>query len=245
MRDKPRLYINQKLEIEMFGNLSKEQAHYLCNVLRLPIGGEFMAFNGFDGEYCAKITEANKKGAIFQCVEKFKEQDEVPNISLFFAPIKGHRNDNIIEKATEIGIKNIQPIITERTIVRKINVEKYQAIAIEAAEQCERLNVPDIQEIKGLFEVLEYTDKGVAILFADELGATELSSAKDIASINLRDKAKIALLIGPEGGFSAKEREKILKYENVTPITLGPRILRADTAVISGLTLIQKFGGDW
>jgi 16S rRNA (uracil1498-N3)-methyltransferase len=239
MRDAPRLYINSKMAIGQEINLNKDQNHYICGVMRKNLNDEIVVFNGENGEFLAKIIEAAKKSSIIACVEQLRPQIELPQIQLFFAPIKGHRNDNIIEKATEIGVRYIQPIITERTIVRKPNIEKYLQNAIEAAEQCEGLNVPQIFPELDLQKAIDNFD-GDKIFFADEAGGGAF--LKNKASQN--DK-KIALLIGPEGGFSPRERNIILQNPKICPISLGTRILRADTAVITGLALLQTFWGDW
>lgn len=239
MRDKPRLFIDTELVIDQEINLSKEQSHYIANVMRKDIGDEICVFDGKNGEFDAKITHVSKKSVTIECVKQIRPQDDLPNITLFFAPIKGHRNDNIIEKATEIGIKNIFPIISERTIVRKPNIEKYRLNAIEAVEQCESLTIPNFYPEKNLMDAINAFE-GDKIFFADEAGGGNF--IKNAVSQN--DKS-IALLIGPEGGFSEGERNKLLTNKKVCPISLGSRILRADTAVITGLALLQSFWGDW
>lgn len=239
MRDKPRLFIDKELVIDQEINLSKEQSHYIANVMRKNIGDEICAFDGVNGEFDAIITQASKKSVTIKCVKQTRAQDDLPNITLFFAPIKGHRNDNIIEKATEIGIKNIFPIISERTIVRKPNIEKYRLTAIEAVEQCESLTIPNFYPEKNLMDAIN-SFEGDRIFFADEAGGGNY--IKNAVSQN--DKS-IALLIGPEGGFSESERNRILENKKVCPVSLGKRILRADTAVISGLALLQSNWGDW
>ena len=239
MRDKPRLYIDTELAIGQEINLSKEQSHYIANVMRKNIGDEICVFDGKNGEFDAKITQVSKKSVTIECIKQIRAQDNLPNITLFFAPIKGHRNDNIIEKATEIGIKNIFPIISERTIVRKPNIEKYRLNAIEAVEQCESLTIPNFYPEKNLMDAINAFE-GDKIFFADEAGGGNF--IKNAVSQN--DKS-IALLIGPEGGFSEGERKKLLTNKKVCPISLGGRILRADTAVITGLALLQSFWGDW
>ncbi len=239
MRDKPRLFIDTELVIDQEINLSKEQSHYIANVMRKDIGDEICVFDGKNGEFDAKITQVSKKSVTIECIKQTRAQDDLPNITLFFAPIKGHRNDNIIEKATEIGIKNIFPIISERTIVRKPNIEKYRLNAIEAVEQCESLTIPNFYPEKNLMDAINAFE-GDKIFFADEAGGGNF--IKNAVSQN--DKS-IALLIGPEGGFSEGERNKLLTNKKVCPISLGSRILRADTAVITGLALLQSFWGDW
>ena len=215
MRDKPRLFIDTELVIDQEINLSKEQSHYIANVMRKDIGDEICVFDGKNGEFDAKITQVSKKSVTIECIKQTRAQDDLPNITLFFAPIKGHRNDNIIEKATEIGIKNIFPIISERTIVRKPNIEKYRLNAIEAVEQCESLTIPNFYPEKNLMDAINAFE-GDKIFFADEAGGGNF--IKNAVSQN--DKS-IALLIGPEGGFSEGERKKLLTNKKVCPISLG------------------------
>lgn len=239
MRDFPRLYIDDLLEIGVKFTLSKEHCHYLNHVMRRKLNDKIMVFNGKNGEFIAQICEISKKSIEIEIIEQTRIQSILPEITLYFAPIKGHRNDNIIEKATEIGIKNIVPIITERTIIRKPNIEKYLSIAIEAAEQCESLNIPNINQENNLIDAVLNSQANI-IFFADEAGG-----GKSLASCLSFNFQNIALLIGPEGGFSQNEREKLLSIDKICPISLGPRILRADTAAISGLCLLQTFWGDW
>lgn len=239
MRDSPRIFIETDLFQSGNFELNRDQTHYLLNVLRKGIGDEVIVFNGRDGEFCAKIENIGKKSTNLVTVSKIRDQNELPNLTLLFSPIKGHRNDNIVEKATEIGTKCLFPIICERTIVRNANIEKYRANAIEAAEQCEGLNVPQILPASHLFDAINNIDCDL-ILFADETGGGK--AIGDIIDQNIKS---IALLIGPEGGFSNQERQKLLQYEKVKAFSLGPRILRADTAAITGLALIQSNWGDW
>lgn len=239
MRDSPRIFTDNALIIDAEIEIDRDQTHYLVNVLRKGEGDEVVIFNGKDGEFCAQIGKIGKKSALLKCLSKTREQNQLPEVTLLFSPIKGHRNDNIIEKATEIGTKTIQPIICERTIVRNANIEKYRANAIEAAEQCEGLNIPMIAPACNLTDAINsYT--GELILFADEAGG-----GKSVQELIHEGINSVALLIGPEGGFSDNERRKLLQNEKVRAFSLGPRILRADTAVISGLTLIQSHFGDW
>lgn len=239
MRDFPRLYINDLLEIGANIQISKEQSHYLANVMRKKLDDKIIVFDGKNGEFIAKICELSKKSIIIEIIEQTRLQTNLPQITLFFAPIKGHRNDNIIEKATEIGVKNIVPIITERTIVRKPNIEKYHQNIIEAAEQCEGLCIPLVFDEVHLFEAIE-NFQGDKILFADEAGGGNF-----INNILSQNDKNIGILIGPEGGFSEKERDLLLSNSKIYPVSLGPRILRADTAAICSMAIIQQFWGDW
>lgn len=239
MRDSPRIFVKNALELDCEIEITRDQTHYLTNVLRKTVGDEIIVFNGQDGEYCARIVGIGKKSSVLKTFSKTRNQSNLPEITLLFSPIKGHRNDNIIEKATEIGTKYIQPIICERTIVRNANIEKYEANAIEAAEQCEGLNIPKTSPARNLFDALNNIESEL-ILFADEAGG-----GKSISELLDKNTKSVALLIGPEGGFGVVERQKLLQMPSVRAFSLGPRILRADTAAITGLTLIQSYWGDW
>lgn len=237
----PRLYIDDAILGEgVEFPLSKPHCHYLFNVLRLGENDEFFGFDGKNGQWLIKIIAASKKNGMAKCIEQTREQEFLPDLTLYFAPIKGHRNDAIIEKATELGATKIIPVITEHTIVRKTNSEKMRANAIEAAEQCERLNVPQIEETISLDSLLGSYPENAALVFADEAG-----DGVFIADALKNAPEKLGLLIGPEGGFSPKERERIISHKATIPISLGKRILRADTASFAGLSLIQTFWGDW
>jgi 16S rRNA (uracil1498-N3)-methyltransferase len=240
MKPSQRLYVTSDLQEGARVILGANQAHYLINVLRLPIGGEVLLFNGRDGEWSAKVSAAGKKSAEVTCKSQTRVQDQVPNLTLMFAPVKGDRTDYIVEKATELGVGTIIPVITERTIVRKINREKLQARCIEAAEQCERLSVPEVAEPIALHTLFSPMADGNMILFADEAG-----DAQTIAQVLSATQSRVSLLIGPEGGFTPAERAKLRATNHIRPISLGPRVLRADTAVFAGLALVQSAWGDW
>lgn len=243
MRHIPRIYLNDSLVIDKTIILSKTHAHYLFNVMRVEESQEILVFNGIDGEFKAIIQEASKKQVSIEINSKTREQTNLSNIHLFFAPIKGNRNENIIEKATEIGVKSITPVITERTIVRKANIEKFQTIAIEAAEQCERINIPNINESISLEHFMSLKHQGI-VIFADETGAESKISDLDLQKYLADESNEIGLLIGPEGGFSDKERNMLLELSFISPICLGTNILRADTACYAGLVLIQSAIGN-
>jgi 16S rRNA (uracil1498-N3)-methyltransferase len=240
MKPSQRLFVTSPLAEGVPVTLTANQAHYLAHVVRLPIGGAVLLFNGQDGEWSATLSIATKKGGQAECVAPTRPQEKVPDLWLLFAPVKGDRTDYIVEKATELGAAGIIPVITERTIVRKINRERLQARAIEAAEQCERLTVPHVHEAQPLSAFLEApTDDGI-LLFADEAGDTET-----IAAALAHGPSKVALLTGPEGGFTPAERAKLRACPHVRAVSLGPRILRADTATFAGLALVQSVWGDW
>ena len=241
MRDSPRIFITDELVMCEAITLSQNHAHYLNNVMRLnSVGAEVLVFNGKDGLWQCQIKEIGKKFCTIMPVLQIEEQDTQSPLILYFAPIKGGRTESIIEKATELGATQIVPIITERTIVRKTNADKLHLIAIEAAEQCERLNVPQIVDALTLDEFLSMDLGSQTIFFADESQANP-----SIISFKISADQSVGLLIGPEGGFSARERDKILSVKNFQSISLGRNILRADTACFAGLSIIQSQRGDW
>jgi 16S rRNA (uracil1498-N3)-methyltransferase len=231
MKPSQRLFVASDLSHGTTVTLEAGQAHYLANVLRLPIGGEVLLFNGRDGEWIGAVA----------CLRQSRVQETLPDLWLLFAPVKGDRTDYIVEKATELGVAGIVPVITERTIVRKVNQERLQARCIEAAEQCGRLCVPAILPAQPLSAFYQSPSDGGLILFADEAGEA-VTIGKALATSPL---PKIAILIGPEGGFTPQERDTLRACAHVRPVTLGPRILRADTAAYAGLTLVQSAWGDW
>jgi 16S rRNA (uracil1498-N3)-methyltransferase len=240
MKPSQRLHVTSNLSEGARVALDAGQAHYLANVLRLPLGGEVLVFNGRDGEWSAKLRAATKKGGEVLCVLQTRPQDTVPNLWLLFAPVKGDRTDYIVEKATELGAAGIIPVITERTIVRKVNVERLQARCVEAAEQCGRLSVPLVMDAQALSAFCQTPPDDGVLLFADEAG-----DSVTIGVALVGRPSKVALLTGPEGGFTPSERTKLRACGHVRPVSLGPRILRADTATFAGLALVQSVWGDW
>lgn len=231
----PRLYLDQPLKGEI--DLSREQAHYFGTVLRKRLGDRVRLFNTRDGEWSAEVTEAERKSMRLSIIEQLRESYDVPDIRLLFAPIRKHRMATVLEKATELGIRTLQPVITERTQFPAFNLDRAQSQIIEAAEQTERLDIPEVLAPIPLDEALR-TDR--TLIFADEAGdrAAALGTVKALA-------LPLDLLIGPEGGFMPTERDQVRARSNTYPVSLGPRILRADTAAISLLTLVQATVGDW
>jgi len=233
-----RLYIDAALTAEATLELPKEQRHYLVNVLRKKAGDELRVFNGADGEWRAQISGLSKKSAQITIKDRLRASRPSPDVVLCFAPLRKHRTAFIAEKATELGVSVLQPVITARTQYPKINLEKMRLQIIEAAEQTERLDIPKLEDVMGLDAILDaYADR--TIFFADESGG-----APAIRAITVNPNPA-AILIGPEGGFTDAERETLRARDNVVPISLGPRILRADTAALSVLTLWQSVHGDW
>jgi len=237
-----RLYVDVALSTGADIILPKAQQHYLASVLRKDVGDGVRVFNGRDGEWQAEITELSRKTARLICQQNLRPQTPSPDIELVFAPVRKHRTAFIVEKATELGVSVLQPLITEHTQFSRFNQEKALLQAIEAAEQTERLDVPDIGEplngVEALIEHMQASDR--IVIFADEAGETSPARGV-IAELD----APAALLVGPEGGFSAREREMLHAQDFVRAVSLGPRILRADTAALSLLTLWQSLKGDW
>jgi 16S rRNA (uracil1498-N3)-methyltransferase len=240
MKPDQRLYVSAALTPADVIQLSEGQAHYLRTVMRLEAGASVSVFNGRDGEWTAVIESVSKKRADLKCVQQIRKQAHQPNIWLLFAPVKGDRSELIVEKATELGVSGIIPVITQRTIVRKINHQRFIARAIEAAEQCGRLSVPEVLDVHPLSDFLTKPADDELILFADETGG-----GTPIAHALQPSASRISLLTGPEGGFTPSEIEKLKSRPWVQPIGLGPRILRAETATFAGLSLIQSCWGDW
>ena len=220
------------------------QAHYLVNVMRRKVGDGVLLFNGRDGEWLAEISETTKKVCHVRVVSETRPQAAEPDLRLLFAPIKRLRLDYTVQKATELGVSVIQPVFTEFTHVERVNLDRLEANAIEAAEQCRRLTVPEIREpaksVVEAFDALPETCR--RFIFDNGDGA---APALEVLSGLPRDGAAAALLIGPEGGFSDRERAAFRAAPDTHLLTLGPRILRADTAVVAGLSLWQAVLGDW
>ena len=235
----PRLFLPDDLAAGVEIDLPRETAHYLTNVIRKSVGDSVRVFNGAGGEWRAEIIELRKKSVQLRVEEPLRPPVSVPDITLLFAPVRKHRTAFIIEKGTELGVRTFQPVLTARTQFPRLNIEKARLQAIEAAEQTERLDVPEIRAAKPLLDILSAWGD-TPILFADEAGDAETAQA---ACLKL--SAPLAILIGPEGGFTDAERAELRAMPNIHPVTLGPRILRADTAAIAFLSVWQSVSGDW
>lgn len=243
IRPKIRLYVDHPLSEGQSVAVSRDHANYLFNVMRLGVGAEVALFNGADGEWRAEVAVAGKRGGVLVCSAMSAPQMMPPDLWLLFAPIKKARTDFIVEKAAELGVGRICPVRTEYTNAERMRQDKLQAHAMEAAEQCGGTFVPPVDEIRPLAKVLEEWDASRALVFADE-GEAGLSSGPRRALL-AGAPAPAAILVGPEGGFSEAEREMLRGLPFVTTISLGPRILRADTAAVAALTLWQQAMGDW
>jgi 16S rRNA (uracil1498-N3)-methyltransferase len=241
MARKVRLFINHDvLKKDQVINLSGNDFDYLIKVMRHKIDDELLVFNGSDGEFLAKIMQINKKDCQICLISQEIEQHNSSNITLAFAPVKNVRIDFIAAKATEMGVNKFQPIITNHCVVDKVNEKRFLANAKEAAEQCERLDVPQIKEITKLSSYLKTLNKEQILILCDESGTAPKASCV-LSKINFSKNQEIILFIGPEGGFSKQEFETFYKMDNIYKISLGPRILRTDTAIISSLALVGEF----
>ena len=235
---KVRLYVEAALGEGCEVQASDAQAHYLLHVMRARPGQRVALFNGRDGEWRAEISLAGKRGVAFACRKRSAVQAGVPDLWLVFAPVKKTPSDYLTQKATELGVALLQPVITRRTIVGRVNAERMAANAVEAAEQSGRLTVPEVREAVTLEKALTAWPKERRIYFCDEGG-----DAEPLAKAARGGAA--AILTGPEGGFDPAERAMLRAAPFVTPVTLGPRILRADTAALAALAIWQSVSGDW
>jgi len=217
---------------------------YLSKVMRKKTGDQIAVFNGIDGEFLAEILSVEKRFIAAQIKEKISDLKKAPNITLAFAPVKNVRIDFVAAKATELGVARFQPILTQHTIVDKINAERFKANIKEACEQCERNDFPEILEIKKLDKILSDPQNSEKIFILCDESGKGLKASESLPKIDA-GKKEVIILIGPEGGFSKEEFVKMHALKNLYPIGLGPRILRADTAIISALTLVQEFLGDF
>ncbi len=240
MKTTPRLYVDEALAAHREVVLSQQQAHYLTNVSRLAEGGRLRIFNGRDGEWLASLANVSRKSASIRCEKHLASPNPPPDVEYLFAPLKHARLDYVVQKATELGARRLRPVITARTIAGRVNLDRMRANAIEAAEQCNLVFVPEVAEPQKLEKVLAGWEAGRALIYCDE--TAEMASPLS-ALHGLRPPA--AVLIGPEGGFTEDEKTRLRSHAFVTAISLGPRVMRADTAAVAALTLVQATLGDW
>ncbi len=232
---KIRLYFPGKLSLEDPVKLENKQVHYLINVMRKKIDDSILIFNSVNGEFLAKISEIYKNTIIINIIKKIRDVKIENDIWLLFAPVKKSPTEYIVQKATELGVSKIIPVITERTITKNLNLKRLQDIAIESSEQCERITIPEVCAVNKLKDLIPNWDNDRIIFFCDET-----IKNNDIVKIdfkNLSTKSFGAILVGPEGGFSTNETNYLREKKFIRPIDLGPRILRSDTAVIAALSL--------
>lgn len=239
---KLRLFVDAPLQAQARILPGTGQTHYLLHVMRARAGDRALLFNGRDGEWRARIADVSRRACALVCETQIRAQQSGPDVWLAFAPIKKTPGEYLAQKATELGVAMMIPVITERTVARRINAERLRANAIEAAEQSERLTVPEIGDAQSLPVLLDGWPDGRGLIFCDEAGAAA-PIAEALASSGPR--AGWAVLTGPEGGFAPSERERIRAQPFVLPVSLGPRIMRADTAALAALAVWQAVLGDW
>lgn len=236
-----RLYIEASLAEGVALEATAEQFNYLANVLRMTDGAEILLFNGRDGEWRAKLAFPSRKKIVLVPLEQTRPQPNPADLHYLFAPLKVGRMDYLVQKAVEMGAGLLQPVMTQHVQGKIHNTEKLRANAIEAAEQCGILSLPEVAEPEKLKDMLDTWPHDRRIIYCDE-GDTGQNPLPILQAVKER---KIALLVGPEGGFSEEERKLLRSLDFVTPIPLGPRILRADTAAVAALAVIQATVGDW
>ncbi len=239
--DAPRLHVDAPLVAGARVALDDAQANYVVNVMRLGAGDSILVFNGRDGEWLAAVEPVKKRGCVLHVGEQAREQTAPQDLDYLFAPLKRSRLDYMVQKAAELGAARLRPVLTRRTIAERVNLERMRANAIEAAEQCGILSVPGVLEPEKLENVLARWDASRRLIVCDEDAevASPLDALRDI------QPGPLAVLIGPEGGFAPEEREALAAKPFVTRISLGPRIMRADTAAVAALALVNAVLGDW
>jgi 16S rRNA (uracil1498-N3)-methyltransferase len=238
----PRIYLDAPLAGGAEVALDRDQANYLINVLRLGQGDAVLLFNGRDGEWLAKLAGTGKRSLPAVVGERVREQPQPLDLHFLFAPLKHARLDYLVQKAVEMGASRLQPVVTKHTQVARLNLDRMHANAIEAAQQCGVLALPEIKEPVAFKTIAGDADAGRLLVFCDE----DAEVTDPVAALaQVRGTRPLAVLIGPEGGFAEDEREMLKKRPNVVRLALGPRILRADTAAVAALTLVQAVLGDW
>ena len=246
---KIRLFLDAPLGPDVAIPLDRDQANYLFAVMRLGVGDRFRAFNGRDGEWLAEIVEGSKRGGVAAARRLLRLQAAGPDLWLLFAPVKRARTDFIVEKAVELGVSRLQPVLSRRTASERIRADRMALTAREAAEQCERLDLPETAEGAPLAALLDAWPAERRILFCDERGQggghalPALQALRGAAGAG--GPGPWAVLIGPEGGFAPEELSALRVHPSALPVGLGPRILRADTAAVAALSLWQAALGDW
>ncbi|EIM27822.1 16S rRNA (uracil(1498)-N(3))-methyltransferase [Microvirga lotononidis] len=239
----PRLFIDAPLRAGSRIALDRGQANYLLNVLRLKAGETVLIFNGQDGEWRAEVAVEGRKAADLVCMELTREQEPAPDVIYAFAPLKHARLDYMVQKAVEMGAGILQPVLTRRTQATRVNLDRMRSNAIEAAEQCGILAIPGVREEEDLGRFLKGLEKERLVVFCDE-NAPVSNPVEALAKLGNK-QAGLAVIVGPEGGFTDQERALVAAHERCVCVSLGPRILRADTAAVAALAIVQSVLGDW
>jgi 16S rRNA (uracil1498-N3)-methyltransferase len=236
----PRIHVESALQEAQPVALTHDQAHYLTGVLRLVAGDPVRAFNSRDGEWLCYLAPLSKKAVALHCERQVADAKPPPDIDYVFAPLKHARLDYLVQKATELGARRLRPVMTARTIAERVNLERMRANVTEAAEQCNLVYLPEVLEPQPLAGLLAAWPAGRQLVCCDETMTAEnpLTRLREV-------KTPCAILVGPEGGFTPEERARLKAHPQVLSISLGPRIMRADTAAIAALTLLQAVAGDW
>jgi len=241
----PRLFVDAPLSPGASVRLEPHQAHYIVNVLRKAPGDSVLVFNGRDGEWIGSVRKEGRRDVGLDLVEQTRPQPPAGDLDYLFAPLKQARLDYMVQKAVEMGVARLRPVITAHTQVARVNETRMRANAIEAAEQCGVLAVPEIAAPEALPAAVAGLDPERLLVFCDE----DAEIADPVATLapfrDAADPVPVAVLIGPEGGFSEAERKALLAHRRVARLALGPRILRADTAAVAALALVQAVLGDW
>ena len=237
-----RLFVEADLAAGARLDAGREQANYLLNVLRLKDGDAILVFNGRDGEWRVRIATTGRKACALEVEERVREQTPLPDLHYLFAPLKHARLDYMVQKAVEMGAGRLSPILTQHTQVSRLNLDRMRANVVEAAEQSGILALPSVDEPQKIAQLLDRWNPAERLVFCDE----DAPSAEPARAFEGMGRgAPIALMVGPEGGFSVEERARIRALPGAVPLSLGPRILRADTAAVAALALVQAFIGDW
>jgi 16S rRNA (uracil1498-N3)-methyltransferase len=240
----PRLYLERPLASGTVASLDAAQINYLVNVLRLKAGDRVLVFNGCDGEWAGMLQREGRRNASLRIAERTRGQTEPCDLHFLFAPVKHARLDYLVQKAVELGASRLAPVLTRHTQVARVNLERMRANAVEAAEQCGILNLPEIAAPCALERVLAELAPDRLLVFCDE----DAETPDPVAALDAQGRGErlaLAVLTGPEGGFAEDERRAIVQRDRVVRLSLGPRILRADTAAVAALALVQSVLGDW
>ncbi len=236
-----RLYVTTELQTGREVSLDGGQAHYLANVMRMSPGDAILLFDGINGEWRAVVTTVKKREVLLQLEVQVRPQRPGPDIDYLFAPLKRARLDYMMQKAVELGVRRLQPVFTRRTVAERVNLDRMQANAIEAAEQCGVLHLPEVSKPQKFMDVIAGWDAARSLIFCDEGAAV----SDPIAALAQIPRGPVSLIVGPEGGFDEEERRRLNTMSCTTAISLGPRIMRADTAAVAALSLVNATLGDW
>ena len=239
----PRLFIDAPLRAGARIALDRGQANYLLNVLRLRDREAVLVFNGRDGEWRAEVSVEGRKSADLVCAERTREQSPAPDLVYAFAPLKHARLDYMVQKAVEMGAGVLQPVLTRRTQSTRVNLERMRSNAVEAAEQCGILSIPEVREEENLERFIKGLERDRLVVFCDE--DAPVSNPVDALAKLGNKQPRLVVIVGPEGGFTDQERALVAAHERCVCVSLGPRILRADTAAVAALAIVQSVLGDW